>query len=246
MRRILYFLLRRFRIFDILANQNKIISQYPTQLEILNALKFNSTIADSEWLKFKSFSPGGWAADYGLLYTLYRVVGSMKPQSILEFGLGQSSKILHQYANFYNVNAITCEHDENWVSFFLDGNDIKYPINISLQELQEIEYKGYKTLSYKNILNNFSNQKFDLIVVDAPFGSEHYSRSQIIDFAKHSLNKRFCIIIDDYERNGEQETFEELKKTLAENNISYTCTIYKSSKQHCLLCSKDLSFLTSL
>ena len=40
------------------------------QTEILKGLIFNNTISDSKWLKYKSFSPGSWAADYGLLYTL--------------------------------------------------------------------------------------------------------------------------------------------------------------------------------
>ena len=100
----------------IISQQSKMIDM---QNEILKSQIFNSTIIDSEWLKYRSFSPGGWAVDYGFLYTLYRVLNDMKPKNILEFGLGQSSKMIHQYANFYqNANAITCEHDSEWINFF--------------------------------------------------------------------------------------------------------------------------------
>jgi hypothetical protein len=58
------------------SNQQIIISQQlkliDIQNEILKSQIFNNTITDSEWLKYKSFSPGGWAVDYGFLYTLYR------------------------------------------------------------------------------------------------------------------------------------------------------------------------------
>ncbi|MDR2865578.1 MAG: hypothetical protein LBV68_08220 [Spirochaetaceae bacterium] len=67
---------------------------------IINALLFSNTIIDSVWLKYKSFSPGGWAMDNAALFTLYRILNDMSPQNILEFGLGQSSKMIHQYAAF--------------------------------------------------------------------------------------------------------------------------------------------------
>ncbi len=243
MSKLFQFILKKFRIPEIIENQHTIII---TQTEILKAQIFNSSIEGCEWLVNKSFSPGVWAADYGLLYTLFRVVTEMKPNNILEFGLGQSSKIIHQYANFFKVKATTCEHDSEWISFFNEGKCGEYPIDITQVELEEIEYKGEKTLSIKNIDKLFEGNQFDLIVVDAPFGSDHYSRSQIITLAEHNLSKRFCIIIDDYERVGEQETVNDVLKLLEDNDVKYCCKQYYSSKSHFLICSQELKFLTSL
>ena len=122
--------------------------------DILKAMSFNSTIVDSPWLKYKSFSPGLWACDYGLLYTLYRSLSSMKPKCIAEFGLGQSSKMVHQYAAYYNAEAITYEHDEEWVKFFNEGRDGDYDIQVRLLELETIQYKGFETVTYKGMDTN--------------------------------------------------------------------------------------------
>lgn len=247
MRKLFQFILTHLRITELLNNQYEIKKKLATQqTEILKGLIYNNTIADSAWLKFKSISPGVWAADYGLLYTIYRVLNGMKPQSVLEFGLGQSSKLIHQYSNYYKVPAITCEHDEQWVNFFNEGKDGDYNITIKKVELEKVKYKGFETLSIRNQETLFGSQKFDFILVDAPFESEHFSRSQILSLVKHNLASRFCIIIDDSERKGEQETITELKNIMKENDIKYCCKEYSSSKRHYLLASPDLHFLTSL
>lgn len=247
MRKLFQYILAHLRITELLNNQYEIKQKLATQqTEILKGLIFNNTITDSEWLQYKSFSPGAWAADYGLLYTLYRVLNGMKPQSIIEFGLGQSSKMIHQYAKHYGAKAITCEHDSKWIDFFRNECNEKYLVNIKSLELETINYKGYETLTYKNILQEFENDKFELILVDGPFGSDHYSRPQIVDLAKNNLHSRFCIIIDDCERQGEQETTKEVLEVLKEQGVECCFTTYSASKRHTLICSSDLKFLTSL
>jgi hypothetical protein len=216
------------------------------QNEILKGLIFNNTICDSEWLKYKSFSPGLWAADYGLLYTLYRVLNGIKPNNVLEFGLGQSSKMLHQYGNFFHANVVTCEHDESWIRFFNEGRDGKYDVNIKKLELESIIYNGFETLSYKDIIKEIGNIKYDLIIVDGPFGSKHFSRPQIIELSQKCLADSFCIIMDDTHREGEMETAIEVQRVLKDLGVNYCSTTYSSSKKHTLICSPDLNFLTSL
>ncbi len=216
------------------------------QWELYQATRFHDSIVDSPWLKYKSFSLGEWAADYGLMYTIFRTLNAMRPENILEFGLGQTSKMIHQYANYFNANAITCEHDEKWVEFFNKSKDGDYTIKVQLMNLQTIQYKGYDTMTYEDCSSFFFNQQFDLILVDGPFGSCHFSRSQIIDLAKNNLSNTFCIIIDDCERPGEQETMEEVQYFLKTNNTPFCCRIYSAEKQHMLICSPNLEFLTTL
>jgi len=229
---------------QVLSNQLEIIRN---QQEIIKSQIFNSSIVDSEWLKFKSFSPGGWAVDHGLLYTLYRVLNDMKPKNILEFGLGQSSKMIHQYVDYYEgTKAVTCEHDQDWIKYFNRHKNETYDINIKLVETEKINYNDKSTLSYKNIETLFGDEKFDLILVDAPFGSEHYSRSQILKLISNNLSPSFCVIVDDVDRQGEMETIEELKNKLESINIKYLDVYYKASKKHYLVCDVSNKFLTSL
>lgn len=243
---ILNFIRRIFGINALFESQELIINQ---NKEIIQAFKFNSTIVDSEWFKFKSISPGGAAIDYSFFYTLYRVLSSIKPTNILEFGLGQSSKMVHQYANFYNKKAVTVEHDPEWIDFFNKSKEGDYPVTTLLLDLETIKYNGFSCLSYQNCPEKFEGQKFDLILVDGPFGfapDTHYSRPQIIEISKKCLSSSFIIIIDDYERKGEQATAEEIFRYFDVNHIPYVYAVYGSIKKHILITSPNNRFLTTL
>ena len=216
------------------------------QRESLKASLFRDSIAHSDWLKNPNFSPGGWAVDYGVLYTLYRILNDTKPKNIIEFGLGQSSKMLYQYQKaFSDAKVCTIEHNQDWIDFFENEIQSDYKTNIVKHDLETIEYKGYDTLVYKNLDKTIGNSIYDLIIVDGPYGSEHYARTQLIDLVEH-LSDSFCIVLDDYERIGEQETIKEVEAKLQSKHIEYTLAVYTSSKQHIVICSPDKEFLTSL
>jgi hypothetical protein len=234
--------LKKFwNIFNLIHENNRYLK------EILYAEIFNSTITNSKWLKNKSFSPGRWAVDYAFLYTLYKVLNDVKPTNILEYGLGQSSKMIYQYvAHFTNAFAITIEHDEKWEKYFRNAIESEYEVNVKLAELDTVKYKGFDTLSYKRTNDIIPQKKFDLILLDAPFGSPHYSRPQILDLIPYYLGSSFCILLDDYERPGEKETFVEVCSLLKKNKIDFTSRVYSGIKDHVLLCSSDWRFLTSL
>lgn len=244
MKKILYGILRKIEIFRKMETYLK--NSRATQLEILNGMIFNNTIVDSTWFKYRSVSPGLWAADYGLLYSIFRILNEMKPMNILEFGLGQSSKLIHQYAQFYHVKAKTCEHDEKWIHFFMQSKPGDYNVTIEKMDLETIQYKGLETLTYKSCPNLFQDEKYDFILVDGPFGSRHYSRPQIIDIVKNNLSASFCIVIDDTHRNGEMETVHEIEAIFRERRVKYKIRQYCSSKKHTILCSDDLAFLTTM
>lgn len=243
--------LRRFLGLNSTLNNlnNSALEILQIEKEILHAHKFNSTIIDSSWFKYKNVSPGGSAVDYCFFYTLYRVLCSIKPNSILEFGLGQSSKMVHQFANFHDSLAITVEHDSSWATFFNEGKDGNYFINIKFLELETKKYKGVDVLTYKDCYETFKNSTFDLIIVDGPFGfSENtiYSRPQIIELINGCISKDFVIIIDDYDRIGEQNTVREIFNFFDTNHIDYVYKVYSSVKSHILITVPQFHFLTTL
>lgn len=231
------------QIVIIKTQQEQILQM---QRESLKALLFQNTIMHSDWLKNPNFSPGGWAVDYGVLYTLYRILNDTKPKNIIEFGLGQSSKMLYQYMNAYpDVRVCTIEHNQEWIDFFNSEMSAAYKTNIIKKELETIDYKGCETLTYKDLHTTTQSNKYDLILVDGPYGSEHYSRPQIVEMVDN-LSDSFCILLDDYERGGEQEIIKELEAKLKEKQIEYRSVVYEASKQHIVICSPDKEFLTTL
>lgn len=250
-RKVRRFIQKSLGILDIIDHQRKISLDLHDVLrkedELIKAFIYNNSIIDTPWLKFKGISPGGWAVDYSMLYTMYRVLDDMKPKSILEFGLGQSSKMIHQYATFYSDSeAITCEHDPQWIDFFMHNKSENIDFKIQRVELEEIIYKSERTCSIKDVDSIFANRKFDFVIVDAPLGSPHFSRPQIIKIAQNYLKDEFCIIIDDYNRLGEKETVQELVELFERMHVPFLKKVYKGSKEHCLICSAHLRFLTSL
>lgn len=237
------FLLRILNYTGIPAKQDKIIKLLK---ENLYASRFNSSIQDSNWLKYKSFSPGGWAVDYSFLFVLYKILNDMQPSEIIEFGLGQSSKMIHQYSTYFKKNAVTIEDDEDWMKFFNKDKQGEYGVNIHILNLQMINYNGFETRTYTGVDDFCSDKKFDLLVIDGPRGSEHYSRSQLINMAKRNLSDSFCIIFDDTERMGEQETLAEVYSYFKDHQMGYCSKTYSSLKSFTVVCSEDLCFLTTL
>lgn len=214
--------------------------------ELIWAAIFNSTIADSAWLKNKSFSPGRWAAGYPFLYLLYRIYNDVKPKSVLEFGLGETTKLGYQYATKHETNYQVVEHDERWLEFFCKATfDItKY---LTKTNISEKEFNGHPTTIYDNLLEKIDDKKYDLIIIDGPFGSPHFSRHQILEIVNNNnLASSFIIIMDDYNREGEQETIALLKSLLSKKRIPYCEGIYSGQKDTLVLCSENYSFLCSL
>ncbi len=206
---------------------------------------YHDTIINSTWLKDKSVSPGRWAVSYIVLYVLYRVLNEVKPASILECGLGQSSKLMVQYAQNNNADLIICENNPDWASFFeknFPGAD-RY---IKLLDVEMVEVvPPYKSRTYVGFKDAIKGKKFNMIMIDGPLGSERYSRPQILDVVDN-LDSSFIIMLDDMNRIGEQESWKLLKEKLEQKGIAFKERIYSSDKSLGLLCSLDLQFLTSL
>lgn len=206
---------------------------------------YHDTINDSTWLKKKSVSPGRWAVSYIVLYVLYRILDEIKPQSILECGLGQSSKLTIQYAETNNAKLTICENNPEWLSFF----KCQFPTADKYTKILDTEMVNivpeYESRTYANFKNLIKDEKFDLILIDGPLGSEHYSRPEILDIVDN-LNESFIILLDDMNRIGEQETWNLLKNKLKEKGISFKEKIYSSDKSLGMLVSQDLQYLTSL
>ena len=203
---------------------------------------FRDTIQNSEWLLNKSFSPGRAALSYVSLYVLYRILNDIKPNNILECGLGQSSRMTIQYTDFYKKNLMIFEDNREWLDFF----SLQFPTVKNYTHIYELDFINVdpieKSRVYKGFEQDLNGKKFDLIIVDGPNGSTKYSRYQMVKFLDYIDPNNFIILLDDFNRTGEQETFTMAQQILASRNIEFISGSYSSDKSIGVLCSKNYKF----
>jgi len=211
---------------------------------------FNNTISGSNWLKNTAFSPGRWAVGYQYLYVMYRILNETNPKRILELGLGQSTKMISQYALAHDdITHIVIEHDEEWVNFFKMNCDVSDCTEIIMLEREMVTYKEADAVrAFKDFEKTVSGRKFDFISIDAPLGGDmkQYARIDILSILPKCLGEDFVIMIDDTERSGERKTIVEIEQCLKESNIRYCCGTYSGKKDCVLICAEHMSFLTSM
>lgn len=231
---------------NVLEFKKDILNKYQ---ELNYADLLHDSIINCEWLKNKSFSLYGWAANYSFIYTLFRILDKAMPHSILEMGLGQTTRLTTQYvANKDNgANLMVCEHDKNWIDIYC--HELAKSDNIQLNhcELEYFDYDGKQNDKYKNMLQIVGDKKFDLIIVDGPVGGgKNLPRSNIIDLIPNNLAEDFVIIIDDSEREGEQKTIAKIKQKLNECNIKYSVSERRALKGQTIIMSTSREFVKFL
>ena len=211
---------------------------------------FNNTTSESNWLLNKNFSPGRWGVGYPYLYAMYRVLNETHPKQILELGLGQTTRMIAQYAAAnHDVRHTIVEHDPKWIEFF--SHDFALPSNSQIVRLDR-DFTSYKEAKSIRIFRGFKeaigNQSYDFISVDAPLGAdmEQYARIDVLNLIPLCLAKEFVIMIDDTERNGERNMIKELQQYLNNAGLEYQIGVYSGQKECTLLCSKQLRFLKSM
>lgn len=211
---------------------------------------FNNTIYNSSWLKDRSFSPGRWAVGYQFLYVMYRILNEVKPKSILELGLGQSTRMIAQYVRASSdVNHYVVEHDPGWIKFF--SNNFAVPESTTIVQLPW-DFRPYKEAErvrcYKDFAANFKDKVFDFISIDGPLGGDmhQYARIDTLSIVPESLAENFVIMIDDTERSGEIGMIAELLAKLDAAGIKYKVGHYRGEKQATVICSLAWGFLSSM
>lgn len=211
---------------------------------------FNNTISESLWLKDKAFSPGRWAVGYPYLYVMYRVLNETRPKRILELGLGQSTRMIAQYAAaFQDVEHIVVEHDPEWVEFFCNDFPIPKNTKVVMLEREMAPYKDAEAVRvFKGFKETFQGQKFDFISVDAPLGGDmkQYARIDVLHLIPDGLGENFVIMVDDCNRIGENNTVKEIENKLIELNIPISVGKYCGRKDCSLVCVKKFTFLTTM
>lgn len=239
----------------------KTLSTKPSlQKDVYYATLFNQVTQHSAWLTDKAFAPGGWAVDYCFLYTMFRSLNACKPNNIIELGLGQTTHMLSQYNDWRNINSstgkcihTTYEHDADWIDFFKSQS----LVSLNIQKCQLVKDTSVvidgETYEHVNYYHDFvklaaTDTKYQFIVIDAPFGTKPYSRIHVLELIANDLidTNHFVIMIDDMNREGEQNTFKKCQEMLKVHGVKFKTQIYSGEKEHGIIVSDSLKFLTTM
>lgn len=211
---------------------------------------FNSTINNSSWLLEQTFSPGRWAVGYQCLYAMYRILDEAKPKRILELGLGQSTRMISQYAATHEgVEHVVIENDANWVEFFKNAYDMPACSRIEVCEHEMVAYKDADEVRvYKDFAEKLKGMQFDFIIIDAPKSGDmkRFARIDVLRMMPECLSENFVILMDDYNRACEIRTVRQMENVLKENGIPYKRGKYSGLKDCAILCAESLQFLATL
>lgn len=232
-------------IADNKIRQQKIISQND---ELIWASVFHDSIKGIKGVENLPLNIGRWAGSYPFFYVLNRILKEYQPKKILELGLGESSKFISTYLEHHLLESehIIIEQDPKWKlsfesNFLLSARSTVHQLPLIKKKYREFEYNGYENIE------NVISIKFDLYIIDGPFGSLNYSRFDIVTLAdKLSNQDEFILILDDYSRNGEKETVEVLLSLLKSKKVNIYTTIYSGVKSLFVIATEKYKYVTSL
>lgn len=209
---------------------------------------YHDSIRGRAFLENLPLNVGRWAGNYSFFYVLNRVLSDYKPKNIIEFGLGESTKFISTFLDNYLLesNHTIVEHSEEWKNSFMERFDLSPRSTINILSLVNNRVKEHDSNGYGSI-EEVITEKYDLYLVDGPLGSKNYSRYDIIGLAKNfKTDDEFMIIMDDVNRKGEKQTFNELKRVLTEQNIKIHIGFYCGSKDVAIIGTNKYRFITTL
>ena len=218
--------------------------------ELLCGINLDRVMSESNWLKKKDFTPGRAAVNNMYLYFLYKILDSNRFCSLLDIGMGQTSKMIGQYAKENErVEYYIVENDKEWIDFFKPNLELGDNSIIIQMDYMEEKYRGEKVRTYADFQKKLKDYKFDYISIDAPIGYDmkQYSRIDILKLLPQCLKRSWIIMIDDINRTGEYNTFKSIKDILDSSGIDYTSNIYEGGdKSFGIITSKDNSFFCTI
>lgn len=211
---------------------------------------FHALSRESTWLKDKTFSPGRWAIGYQYLCALYMFLDEMKPKCVLDLGLGQSTRMIAQYAAANpEVRHIVVESSLEWIEFF-KGSGFILPPNTRIVHCAygSETFNGVECVRvYENFCSSLLGYKFDFVSIDAPLSGDmrEFGRVDTVKLIPNGLSNRYAILFDDTGRKPDNAGFRALVDALTANGFSAKIGCFHGLKWCSAVVSEDLQCLLS-
>ena len=190
---------------------------------------YHDSIRGKDWLERLPLNVGRWAGSYAFFYILNRILAEHRPNSILEMGLGESSKFVSKFLEhtLHDSKHVVIEQSTEWRDAFQDRFQLSDRSEVTICELTQKEVKGHSSNCYAGI-EAFADRKFDLYLIDGPFGSPRYSRYDMVRLAESfQSGDEFIMVVDDYQRPGEFESAQDLLAILEQKQIKTHQGVYE-------------------
>lgn len=232
----------------IIDNRNRQEEQLLQFKELEWAHIYHDSIRGKKWLEELPLNIGRWAGNYSFFYVLNRILSDYKPQSILDLGLGESSKFISVYLDNYllNTNHTIVEQNKDWITSFKEKVILSDRSSIIYCPMKQKEIKGYICNVYEDFANRVTD-KFDLYIVDGPFGSDRYSRYDLITIVERlNVDDEFIILFDDTNRLGEKDTLRDVLQILDNKKIEFFISNYEGNKTNTIIASQKYKFAITL
>lgn len=221
-------------------------------------LSFEGGLRRSGYPVSDFFSEGAFA-NPSLHLFLLKCLQLAAPQSILELGSGQTTKVLAAYHHANPAtHVVTLEQDEAWAKLFLpqvtiDG--VRHDYRLCPLETRAfivpVTSRTIRTQWYGGA-QDLAARSFGLILVDGPNhggkGTDFtpYSRAGILEYLPAILDEPWIVIFDDAERYGEVMTITEFQAMLRRSRRPFLRFELYGEKIQSVFCSPALNFLRSI
>jgi len=208
---------------------------------------YHDSIRGKSYLENLSLNIGRWAGNYAFFYVLNRIMHDFKPKTIIEFGLGESTKFISSCIKGldYDCKYVVIEQNMDWKIHFQSNFQLTNNTSLIHCPIERKEINGFSVNTYKDLKNQIDFQA-ELYIVDGPHGSERFSRFDICYLAeKFTKESEFVILIDDCQRKGEQDTFEALEMIFKEKEIIFFKAKYSGVKTVSLIVSNKYKYSTT-
>jgi hypothetical protein len=171
------------------------------------------------------FFPTGGAANYSLLYLILRIGAEFRPASVLDVGAGQSTLLWSMLQRRGCVGEVlTLEDDPEWGARIAAQVDHE----VLVTPLRAAKVEGRSIMTYDWAAAR-ARRQFDAIVCDGPRGTAHLSRSGILSLLG-DLPADFALVLDDAERDGEQDTIAKVHDRLQAAGHHYQVGVLRAAK----------------
>jgi glycosyltransferase involved in cell wall biosynthesis len=167
------------------------------------------------WLR----QTGGWAMDCHIYSYLAELLDSIEKPSILEFGSGMGSKILHKLALNRGGQCVSVEHDKKWYErslLELEKHNLAVDGSVVFSNLEDVNIFGVETKFYDMSWLS-AEKKFDVVLVDGPPQAiSPIGRLASLPLVVKNLRERFYVFLDDFDRPMEQKIVQLWKRIAPE------------------------------
>lgn len=168
-----------------------------------------------------SYYPVGSAANYSLLYFVTRCFLEFPIRNAIEFGAGQTSILMSQLNDRLKKEATitTVEHDVRWAEI------VRAKVNhhVITADLVSKTISGHKISHYGGTYFD-SSALYDFVLVDGPpayMKETAFNRLGAMEIIEKNLAESFVIVLDDMQREGEQELSKLIHRKLKERGCNF-------------------------